>query len=356
MALASSTTRVFLSSNRAPGHAEGECEQQPEQAEEPAQGRAHVGERARGVASDDAPSEAVARLGGHEEGHGGPEEDHEERDSLEEPPGHAGRTCPFQGRRDPPRRPRGVTALAQRAPDHHHVGPGEDRLGRRGHPGLIPSRRAGWPDPGHDEQRPGPHRGPHRRHLVGRAHETARAGPDREPRQPHHRAGGRSGEPDPLERGVVEAGQHGHGQDPEPPRRAPDGRPDHLVAAGRVHREQRRTARCGAARRALDGVGDVVELQVEEDRTPQRRGGANHRRALGHEELEPHLEHPHLGRDGPGEGLGLAPRGEIDRCADPLPWRRGHGSPTCMRPTSASTRDASTGARQFFTSKSAKER
>ena len=59
-----------------------------------------------------------------------------------------------------------------------------------------------------------------------------------------------------------------------------------------MHREQPRTERCGAPNRALDRLGDVVELQVEEDGQPARLADGHRPRPRLHEELEPDLHHP----------------------------------------------------------------
>ena len=126
-----------------------------------------------------------------------------------------------------PRRRRGVAALAQRPPDHHHVGAGRHRLGGRGHAGLIaPRPRRAGRTPGTTSSGPGPTAARTAATSCGEQTSPPAPGAHGEPRQPHHRlrpAG--PARPMRAEGRVVEAGEHGHRQDAEPPRRRRARRP-----------------------------------------------------------------------------------------------------------------------------------
>ncbi len=93
----------------------------------------------------------------------------------------------------------------------------------------------------------------------------------------------------------VERRQDRHGDDLEAAALfgcALDGAPEHRGPAGGVHREHASPERRGARDRALDRLGDVVELQVEKHLAAglfaHRDGG----RTRLDEELEADLQHP----------------------------------------------------------------
>ena len=232
-------------------------------------------------------------------------------------PRDAGRS---ERRRDGARRRDRIGGVPQRPPDDDHVRAGRDRLRRA-------SRRA----PGRPSPRP-----------AGRTPGTTRSGPgpDRGAHRPRPRAASRRGRPRRRRRRAARAA-------PPPPPAGPRGRSRRSAAASRLvstvtartrsfppaPRTAARTIsappeactvrsdaprRGGAARGALDGVRDVVELQVEEDRPAERRGGAHRRRPLRGEQLQADLEHADRRRDRARERLGLRPRGEVERGADPV--------------------------------------
>ena len=88
-----------------------------------------------------------------------------------------------------------------------------------------------------------------------------------------------------------------------------------------MHGQDRRLQRAQRADRLRDGVGNVVELQVEEDRQPQRRHLAHAVLAILHEEFEAELEAADMGLDLCGNGFGAVGIGRVDRDEDGA----GHG-------------------------------
>src|ERR1019366_1722407 len=72
-----------------------------------------------------------------------------------------------------------------------------------------------------------------------------------------------------------------------------DGAPEHGGAAARMHRQHAGAERRRARHRPLDGLGNVVQLQVEEHGPTQLEAQRHRRGPRAHEELEAHLEHPH---------------------------------------------------------------
>ena len=65
-----------------------------------------------------------------------------------------------------------------------------------------------------------------------------------------------------------------------------------------------------------DGVGDVVELEVEEDRQAERGHLADAVGAVGREEFEAELDPADMGPDLGGNGFGAVEIGRVDRDVD----------------------------------------
>ena len=78
------------------------------------------------------------------------------------------------------------------------------------------------------------------------------------------------------------------------------------------------------AHRTGHGVGDVVQLEVEEDRQTQRRHRLDPARALGGEELEPELDPADMRRERPRERQRALEVGTVDGAED----RVGQGAAT----------------------------
>ena len=70
------------------------------------------------------------------------------------------------------------------------------------------------------------------------------------------------------------------------------------------------------AHRTGHRVGDVVQLQVEEDRQPERGHRLDPARALGGEELEPELDAADMRRQRPGERQRALEVGAVDGAED----------------------------------------
>ena len=75
-------------------------------------------------------------------------------------------------------------------------------------------------------------------------------------------------------------------------------------------------SRATCAHRTGDGVRDVVQLEVEEDRQPERGHRLDPARALRGEELEPELDAADMRRQRPGERQGALEIGAVDGAED----------------------------------------
>ncbi len=84
-----------------------------------------------------------------------------------------------------------------------------------------------------------------------------------------------------------------------------DGGFEHIAPAGRVHRHHEHVKPRRGSDGAGDGVGDVVEFQVEEHRHPEAGDLRNPRRAVGGEEFKPKLHRADMGTHLIGDVGGL---------------------------------------------------
>ena len=138
------------------------------------------------------------------------------------------------------------------------------------------------------------------------AHQPVRAGLQCEAREAQHLLARPTGNADLMQRFRIQAGQHG---DREQLRTGRPGRVgggacrlDHRPPTGGMQRQQRRGERQDRAHRAGDGVGNVVQLEVEKHRSVIDQ--ANPLGPVGEVELQPELEHAagrrHRTRPAPG--------------------------------------------------------
>ena len=95
----------------------------------------------------------------------------------------------------------------------------------------------------------------------------------------------------------VEAGEHGDADDLGVRGRGGLGGGHHRAAAGGVDGHHRGRERGERLDRLGDGVGDVVELQIEEDRQAERRDLAHAVGPVGGEEFEAQLDPADVARE-----------------------------------------------------------
>ncbi len=132
---------------------------------------------------------------------------------------------------------------------------------------------------------------------------------------------GAAGDADGPEVRRVERGEHGDGEQGEPGGFALGARGcalEHLGSTGRVNREVARPEPARARHGTLDGLGNVVELQIQEHRSELAQT-PNRRRPLAHEELEADLEDTRRLGDERGAALRFSQRGVVEREGEPFP-------------------------------------
>ena len=152
--------------------------------------------------------------------------------------------------------------------------------------------RAGGPDSGDNQLAEG---------LLKARTAATSCGEHTKPRRPGREPCGRADPPRPTGCAPgrrrylagVHAGQHGDGEEfrrigHANERRARRGQ--HRRASGGVNGQHVRAQACGGSNSARHGVGNVVELQVEEDRVAAREDRLEYCRSRGHKEFQPHLE------------------------------------------------------------------
>ena len=111
----------------------------------------------------------------------------------------------------------------------------------------------------------------------------------------------------------VEAGQDGDRDDLRLGRRRRLGIFEHRPPAGGVDGQDRRLERRQRLHRLGDRIGDVVELQIEEDRQAELAELGDPRRAVGGEEFQPELEPAGDASDGSRDVAGPGQIGRVDR-------------------------------------------
>jgi hypothetical protein len=119
----------------------------------------------------------------------------------------------------------------------------------------------------------------------------------------------------------VEGGEEGDGQQGERLRGlrgAGCSTGEHGRPAGGVHGEVAHAERGGRGDRALDRLGDVVELEVEEDVEAELFAEAHGRGALADEELEADLEHADVRRESSCGDARLGQGAVVERKHQPL--------------------------------------
>ena len=97
----------------------------------------------------------------------------------------------------------------------------------------------------------------------------------------------------------------------------------HVAAAGRMHIDDRRDRieRHQAAQCRGDGIGNVVELEIEEDRQARLGNRLVAGAPVRVEEFEPDLEITDMGLERCGKRLGAADIGRVEGNAD-RDWER----------------------------------
>ena len=190
---------------------------------------------------------------------------------------------------------------------------------RRHHPALVGEVGALGPDARHHQQKVRTARLAQRFDLPGRTDHTVQPAALRERCEPHDLVGGGPFLADGGKIVLVDAGEHRHRDQPD--RRIDRGRrlarrAQHRLAAGGVDVEDRHAQPCDLARGAGDGVGDVVELDVCENRQPRLDDGRQPVWPARGQEFEPDLESAHIGPDRLGQVQSTLEIGGIDRDED----------------------------------------
>jgi len=162
----------------------------------------------------------------------------------------------------------GIGGFENGAADHDVGGAGAGGFAGSHDAGLVAGIGAAGSDAGGDEGDIGREHGAERREFKRRAHQAAEAGVDGEAPEADDVVGGRGGDA-----GLGEAlGAH-RGEDGDAEKKKVggvlllgfDGPLHHLAAAGGMQREHLDRERRDGFYGLGDGVGDVVELEVEED-------------------------------------------------------------------------------------------
>ncbi len=196
-----------------------------------------------------------------------------------------------------------ILAGMDRPPDDQMGRPGCDRLGRRHHPLLIARVRAGRTDARYDFEQ-GRRETDHRVELLPAADQPSTPGQSRSLGSDRNELGGRPRMPSLATGLLILAGQHGHGQHSERVAGLVHASPQVLDPRTGMHGHEPDPEGPRAPNRSAHGVGNVVQLEVEED-LELGVALAEHpddRRSLGDEELETDLEQPDVTCQLAGQG------------------------------------------------------
>src|ERR1035441_1079478 len=187
----------------------------------------------------------------------------------------------------------GVGGLGDGAAYDQVAGALAEGFGGGGDALLVACLSAGGADAGGDQHAIGAGEGAQGRHLLGRADEAAQPGGEAHPRQQFDLFAGGALDADGADLGRVHAGEHGDGEEfrrvGDAGERGPGGGQHGGTTCG-VDGDHAHAQRGGGAHGGGHGVGNVVELEVEEDgvAAPDERlenGGTG-----GDKKLQPHLE------------------------------------------------------------------
>ncbi len=209
----------------------------------------------------------------------------------------------------------GVGRLRDGATDDEEICSGGDGGRGRGHALLVAGGGAGRTDAG-DDQRDGGKRGADGGNFPGAEDQAVNAGLPGQGGKAIHLGCRRAGHADGAELFRVHAGEHCDGQKP---RRAGEaggggrGGFQHGGAPGSVEGEQAGPGGRRGADGSGDGVGNVVQLEIEEDGKAAVGEGGDDGRAFGNEQLEADLEPAAGGAETVGEGESRGGVGYVER-------------------------------------------
>src|SRR5579859_6893645 len=168
------------------------------------------------------------------------------------------------------------------------------RLGGRDRALLIVQPAAGRANPRDEELEALTILGPDFPGLQTAANHAVRAHGGAVPRQSKHLSVNLQGlsAPGAAQRRRVQRGENRHSQNSTPVAGALYGRLDHFPPTRGVDRQQPRPDGRGAARGAANGVGDVVQLEVQEHVVAERAEGLDHLRTSRGKQLATNLVEP----------------------------------------------------------------
>ena len=157
--------------------------------------------------------------------------------------------------------------------------------------------------------------------LLGRAHQPRNPAAGRHLSQAEHLRRGRLGYADPVEFLGIHAGKDGDRQQARAPRHHGGGlrySQEHGLAPRRVDSQQGGSRAGDRTDRSRDGVGDVMQLEVQKDRKAPPAKGLDQAGPSRAEELEAHLHPAARAFQTIGEVERLPGGGEVERYRQPV--------------------------------------
>lgn len=215
----------------------------------------------------------------------------------------------------------GVGGLGDGAAHDEEAGAHLQRLSRCRDPLLVAEGAARRANAWDDQRARGAGEGTERANLLRGADEAANSCGKPHSCKEFHLISGGAADADGAQLGRIQAGEDGDRQEFRRMARAGEGLArsgEHGRAAGGMEGEHVDAERGGRADSSRDGVGDIVELKVEEDAVPAAQDGIEDRRTGGDKELEANFE-PGTGIVKPvEEDRGSAGIGNVEGDDEPL--------------------------------------
>ena len=186
-----------------------------------------------------------------------------------------------------------IGGLCDRATDDQVTGSAAQGFSGCGDTPLIGFIGSGGPDTGNDENRFWAGEGANPAYFLRRADEAAQAGVEGHPDEELDLIGGLPGNAGGMQLSGVDAGEDGDGEELRRVGKTPESglsRRQHARSTGGVEGDQARTEGRRRADGSGDRVGNVVELEVEENGQPVLKDWLESGRAGGYEQLQSDLE------------------------------------------------------------------
>ena len=209
----------------------------------------------------------------------------------------------------------GVVGAADRAADHQNAGTVIARRARRYRTLLVAERGASGTQAGDDEVAVLPLFADLTHFLTG-AHDPVETCVMRKLGKAHYMVVRRAADAGALEICFIEAGEHRHGDHLAAFSRSRFGILHHRAPAAGVDGDDGRLIHVDRLHRAGDGVGDVVQLQVEEDRQAHVRDFVHAVAAMRAEELKSQLDPADMRFDLVQQRFGRLDLGHVEREVD----------------------------------------